>query len=90
VGRAVSGAGSVAIFNGTLVTIAKIKLMARRPAYQNIIGGVYAVATITAALIGGVFTAYVTWRWCFYSNLPIGAVAAAMLVFVLHLLPPPK
>lgn len=62
VGRAVSGAGSAGIFNGALVTIAMITPMAKRPAYQSIIGGVYAVATITAPLIGGAFTDYVSWR----------------------------
>ncbi|KAF2660764.1 MFS transporter [Lophiostoma macrostomum CBS 122681] len=90
VGRAISGAGSAGIFNGALVTISMITPLAKRPAYQSIIGGVYAVATITAPLIGGVFTDYVSWRWCFYINLPIGAVAAAMLVVVLHLPRPPK
>ncbi|KAF2735808.1 MFS general substrate transporter [Polyplosphaeria fusca] len=90
VGRAISGAGSAGIFNGALVTISIITPLAKRPAYQSIIGGVYAVATITAPLIGGAFTDYVSWRWCFYINLPIGAVAAAMLIVVLHLPPPPK
>lgn len=62
VGRAVSGAGSAGIFNGALVTISMITPMTKRPAYQSIIGGVYAVATITAPLIGGAFTDHVSWR----------------------------
>ncbi|KAF2688368.1 MFS general substrate transporter [Lentithecium fluviatile CBS 122367] len=90
VGRAISGAGSAGIFNGALVTISKTTPMSKRPAYQSIIGGTYAIATITAPVIGGAFTDYVSWRWCFYINLPIGALAAAMLVFVLRLPAPPK
>ena len=62
VGRAISGAGSAGIFNGALVTISIITPLAKRPAYQSIIGAVYAVATITAPLIGGAFTDYVSWR----------------------------
>ncbi|KAL9044523.1 MAG: hypothetical protein Q9214_002341 [Letrouitia sp. 1 TL-2023] len=90
VGRALSGAGSAGIFNGALVTITMISPLDKRPAYQSVIGGTYAIATITAPLIGGAFTDSISWRWCFYINLPIGGLAAAMLVFVLHLPSPPR
>jgi MFS family permease len=63
VGRAISGAGSAGIFNGALVTITMITPLEKRPAYQSFIGVTYAVATITAPLIGGVFTDSVSWRW---------------------------
>lgn len=63
VGRALSGAGSAGIFNGALVTITMITPLAKRPAYQSIIGGTYAIATITAPIMGGAFTDSVTWRW---------------------------
>jgi len=63
VGRALSGAGSAGIFNGALVTITMISPLDKRPAYQSVIGGTYAIATITAPLIGGAFTDYVSWRW---------------------------
>lgn len=63
VGRALSGAGSAGIFNGALVTITMISPLEKRPAYQSVIGGTYAIATITAPLIGGAFTDHVSWRW---------------------------
>ena len=63
IGRALSGAGSAGIFNGALVTITMISPLDKRPAYQSVIGGTYAIATITAPLIGGAFTDNVSWRW---------------------------
>jgi MFS family permease len=47
-------------------------------------GGLMGIATIAGPLVGGGFTTDVTWRWCFYINLPIGGVAAVFIFFLLH------
>ncbi|GME66062.1 MFS general substrate transporter [Neofusicoccum parvum] len=90
VGRVVAGLGSAGLFSGALITIAFSTPVETRPAYVGMIGSMYGLASVAGPLIGGAFTDKVTWRWCFYINLPIGGVSAAVILFALHLPPAPN
>jgi MFS family permease len=81
IGRAIAGLGSAGVFSGAYLIIATSVPLARRPAFNGIIGGVYGVSSVVGPLMGGAFTVNVTWRWCFYINLPIGGAASAVIVF---------
>ena len=57
----------------------------RSGVFFGVMGMVWAVASAVGPVLGGVFTSKVTWRWCFYINLPISGVGMAVLAFVLKL-----
>ncbi|KAI8716720.1 MFS domain-containing protein [Fusarium sp. LHS14.1] len=85
VGRTIAGIGCAGISSGGLIIIANITPMEKRATYQSLYGGIFGIASVVGPLVGGAFTDKVSWRWCFYINLPLGAVSAAFIVFSLRL-----
>lgn len=84
VGRAIAGVGSAGIFSGSLIIIAYTVPLEKRPIYTGIVGAMYGIASVAGPLLGGAFTDHVSWRWCFYINLPLGAVTLAVIWFFFH------
>ncbi|MCJ1470076.1 hypothetical protein MMC07_008721 [Pseudocyphellaria aurata] len=84
VGRAITGVGGAGITGGVYTIIAYIVPPPKVPQYIGLVGAVFSFASVAGPLMGGVFTDQLSWRWCFYINLPIGGAALAILFFTFH------
>ncbi|EXJ84091.1 hypothetical protein A1O3_04758 [Capronia epimyces CBS 606.96] len=85
VGRAIAGLGAAGIYTGAIVSIVYSVPLHKRPVYQGMFGAVSGIASVVGPLLGGAFTTNVTWRWCFYINLPFGGVAMLAILFLLNI-----
>ncbi|KAF7553509.1 hypothetical protein G7046_g7087 [Stylonectria norvegica] len=83
IGRAIAGVGAAGIMAGTIVSVVHTVPLNKRPAIQGAMAAVMGIATVAGPLIGGALTSNVTWRWCFYINLPFGGVAMAAIFLYL-------
>ncbi|KAJ1555247.1 hypothetical protein HK405_002899 [Cladochytrium tenue] len=57
--------------------------------YQGLFGAVFGLASVLGPVIGGAFSDNGLWRWCFYVNVPIGAIAVIVVIICLRFPSPP-
>lgn len=85
--RALQGVGGGGLMIGAQGIIADMVAPRERGKYMGLIGAAFAVASISGPLLGGVITESWGWRWIFYINLPLGAIALFFIIKHLHLPP---
>ena len=83
--RIIQGIGGGGLVILVYVCIGDLFSMRERPKYYGIIGMVWAFASGVGPIVGGAFTQKVSWRWCFYINLPLDGISLIFLTFFLKL-----
>ncbi|KAK7179473.1 major facilitator superfamily transporter [Paraphaeosphaeria sporulosa] len=84
-GRSVQGLGGGGINVLVYVCVADLFAIRDRSFYMGIVGAMYAVASALGPVLGGMFAEKLSWRWCFYVNLPLVSMAIVTLYFTVHL-----
>lgn len=76
VARAVQGIGAGAVQPMSMTIVGDLYTVQERARVQGYLASVWAISAVLGPTLGGVFSEYLSWRWIFYINLPLGAVAA--------------
>jgi EmrB/QacA subfamily drug resistance transporter len=73
--RAVQGLGAGAVQPMSITIAGDIYTLAERAKAQGYLASVWGISAVVGPTLGGVFSEYVSWRWIFFVNLPLGLVA---------------
>jgi EmrB/QacA subfamily drug resistance transporter len=83
--RALQGLGAGGLMVGAMAIIGDLVPPRERGRYQGFMAAMMSIAMVAGPLVGGYITDHLSWRWAFYVNLPLGAIALVLLAVRLHL-----
>lgn len=83
--RGLQGLGAGGLLVGAMAIIADLVPPRERGRYQGLMAAVMPLAFIGGPLLGGFLTDHASWRWAFYINIPLGALALVVIALTMHL-----
>jgi len=78
--RAIQGLGGGAIYALSFIVVGVLFPADQRARIQGFISGIWGIASIFGPLAGGLIVEYANWRWIFFVNLPLIALATVLIV----------
>ncbi|MEV0530042.1 MDR family MFS transporter [Streptomyces sp. NPDC050439] len=85
--RAVQGLGAGGLMVGALAIIGVLVPPRESGRVQTMLGVMMPIAYVAGPLVGGFFTDHLSWRWVFYINVPLGAIALIVVGISIKLKP---
>ena len=82
--RGIQGLGAGAIQPVVTTVAGDLYSVEERARIQGWLSSVWGISAVLGPAVGGLFSEYLSWRWIFYINLPVGAAALFMIVTFLH------
>ncbi|KAF2267497.1 MFS general substrate transporter [Lojkania enalia] len=86
-GRAFLGFGAAGLLQGALAIVSFIVLLEKVPVFQGIVAGAAAISACAGPVIGGALTDHVSWRWCFWINVPISVIVFTVVFMFVTISP---
>ncbi|KAJ7241353.1 putative MFS transporter [Mycena haematopus] len=84
IARTIQGLGCSGTLGGSVLMIFYVAEPKKRPMLLGLWMGIFMISTIVGPVIGGALTSEVTWRWCFWINLPVGGPVVILLLLFFH------
>ncbi|MBF6240661.1 MFS transporter [Nocardia otitidiscaviarum] len=78
VARGIQGVGAGGLMVTSMALIADVIPLRERGKYQGALGAVFGLTTVLGPTLGGLFTDHLSWRWCFYVNVPLAVLMILM------------
>ncbi len=82
--RALQGLGAGSVQPTAMTIIGDIYSVAERARVQGYVASVWAMSAVVGPTLGGLFVDFLDWRWIFFVNVPLGAIAAWTLIRRFH------
>jgi EmrB/QacA subfamily drug resistance transporter len=82
--RVVQGFGAGAVQPMSITIAGDIYSLQERAKVQGYLASVWGIASVVGPTLGGVFSQYLSWRWIFFVNVPLGILAVWMIARAFH------